>query len=191
MQKEENKLRGRYNPKSARWPILFKVRLLAWNIVNQTLFRWSPFFCYSWRRLLLQLFGATISRSATIGRTAIIEVPWNLELGENSMIGKNCWIMCSGHVKIGNNVQISEYVKILAGSHNSNSVNYEPIMAPIEIEDDCWIASCAMIVAGGKRKLKIGRGAIVGAGAVVFSRVNPMTIVVGNPAEYLADRVLA
>lgn len=181
---------GTFNPKAAKWPIMFKLRLWLWNFVNITLFRYSPFFCFGWRRFLLRLFGASVAKTATIGRTAIIEVPWNLEIGENSMIGKNAWVMCSGKVTIGKNVAISEYVRILAGSHKTDSINYEPVITPINIEDDCWIASCAMLVAAGKRPLKIGKGAIVAAGAVVFSNVRTMTIVVGNPAEYLTDRVL-
>lgn len=180
-----------YDPKGSKWPFLFKLSLLAWNMVNMTLFRYSPFICYGWRRFLLRLFGAKVSSSATIGRTAIIDVPWNLSIGENSMIGKHSWIMCTGGVEIGDNVVIGEYVRVLAGSHKSNSANYEPVTAPVIVEDDCWIASCAMLVAGGTRPLKIGKGAIVGAGAVVFSNVKSLTIVVGNPAEYLTDRVLS
>jgi len=180
-----------YNPKAAKWSILYRVRKTAWDIVNCTLFRFSPFFCYGWRRFLLRLFGASISRTASIGRTAIINVPWNLTMDDNSMICKNAWVMCSGKVSIGRNSMIGEYSKVLAGSHNSNSLTYSFVTPPIVIEDDCWIASGAMLVAGGKRPLKIGRGAIVGAGAVVFANVKSMTIVVGNPAEYLTDRVLS
>lgn len=179
-----------YNPKAAAWPLKFKFRVNAWNIINATIFRVTPFFCYGIRRFLLRMFGACIAKGVTISRTARIEVPWNLSIGENSMIGKNAWVLCSGKVTIGKNVSISENVTILAGSHASNSTDYKPVMAPIEIGDNCWIATGAMVAAGGTRRLKIGSGAIVGAGAVVFTNVKAMTIVIGNPAEYLTDRVL-
>lgn len=178
------------NPKGAKWPIYTKVRMLLWRCVNVTLFQYSPFFFYGWRRFLLRIFGATIAKGATIGRTAIIDSPWNLTMEENSMIARNAWVMCSGKVHIGKNSLVGEYVKVLAGSHKSNSKGYDFVMAPIYIEDECWIASGAMVVAGGTRPLKIGHGAIVGAGSVVFSNVKAMTIVVGNPAEYLTDRVV-
>lgn len=178
------------DPKDAKWPICAKLRMLLWRCVNVTLFQYSPFFFYGWRRFLLRMFGATIAKGATIGRTAIIDSPWNLTMGENSMIARNAWVMCSGKVHIGKNALVGEYVKILAGSHKSNSKGYDFVTAPIYIEDECWIASGAMVVAGGTRPLKIGRGAIVGAGSVVFSNVKAMTIVVGNPAEYLTDRVV-
>ena len=178
------------NPKGARWPIHTKLKMLLWRGVNATLFRYSPFFFYGWRRFLLRMFGAVIAKGATTARSAIIDSPWNLTMGENSMIARNAWVMCSGKVHIGKNSLIGEYAKILAGSHKSSSKDYDFVMAPIYIEDECWIASGAMVVAGGTRPLKIGRGAIVGAGSVVFSNVKAMTIVVGNPAEYLTDRVV-
>jgi len=56
------------------------------------------------------------------------------------------------------------------------------------IGNDCWIASCAILASGGRRKLKIGDGAIIGAGAVVFLNVKPLAIMAGNPAEQIAER---
>lgn len=182
---------GGYDPKGARWPMRLKLARIVWDTINCTLFRFSPFFCYGWRRFLLRMFGANVAGSATVGRTAVINSPWNLTMEDNSMICKNAWVMCSGRVTIGKNSLIGEYAKILAGSHNSRSLTYSFETPPIVIEDDCWVASGAMLVAGGKRPLKIGKGSIVAAGAVVFANVKPMTIVVGNPAEFLTDRVLS
>ena len=56
----------------------------------------------------------------------------------------------------------------------------------VVIEEDVWIAANVTLLKG----VTVGRGAIVGAGSVVFSNVKAMTIVVGNPAEYLTDRVV-
>jgi acetyltransferase-like isoleucine patch superfamily enzyme len=47
------------------------------------------------------------------------------------------------------------------------------------IEDDCWIGANAVILGG----VHIGRGAIVGAGAVVTKDVPSMAIAVGVPAR--------
>jgi acetyltransferase-like isoleucine patch superfamily enzyme len=54
-----------------------------------------------------------------------------------------------------------------------------PTTRPITIGDDVWIGMRAIILAG----VTIGRGAVVGAGAVVTDDVPPMTIVSGNPAR--------
>jgi acetyltransferase-like isoleucine patch superfamily enzyme len=49
---------------------------------------------------------------------------------------------------------------------------------PVVLEDDVWIGCKATILKG----TRIGRGAIVAAGAVVHRDVPPWTVVVGNPA---------
>jgi virginiamycin A acetyltransferase len=56
---------------------------------------------------------------------------------------------------------------------------------PQVIEDDVWIGHNAMILPGCRR---IGRGAIIGAGAVVTRDVPRYTIVAGNPARPLRER---
>lgn len=48
---------------------------------------------------------------------------------------------------------------------------------PVVIEDDVWIGLNAIILKG----VKIGRGAVVGAGSVITRDVEPYTIVVGSP----------
>ena len=179
-----------YDPKAVRWPIGIKIRRALWSGVNGTLFRFSPFFCYGWRRFLLRCFGAKIDKSATISRTVRIVSPWNLTMERNSMIGHYAWAMCSGKVHIGENAIVGEYVKVVAGSHNTRSRGYDFVMSGVIIQRDAWVATSAILVAAGKRDLKIGAGSIVAAGAVVFNSVKPMTIVVGNPAEFLADRVI-
>lgn len=55
----------------------------------------------------------------------------------------------------------------------------------IVIEDDVWFGHNAVILPGAKT---IGRGAVVGAGAVVTKPVEPYAIVVGNPARVLKKR---
>lgn len=55
---------------------------------------------------------------------------------------------------------------------------------PIEIGNDVWIGMRAIILDG----VKIGNGAIVGAGAVVTSDVPPYAIVAGIPAQLVRYR---
>ena len=51
----------------------------------------------------------------------------------------------------------------------------------IVIEDKVWIGINATVLPG----VKIGYGAIIGAGSVVTKDVEPMSIVAGNPARFI------
>ncbi|MBN4056316.1 hypothetical protein JYT20_01205 [Rhodothermus sp. AH-315-K08] len=53
--------------------------------------------------------------------------------------------------------------------------------SPIVIEDDVWLATRATILRG----VRIGRGAVVAAGAVVTKDVEPYTLVAGVPAKQI------
>lgn len=65
-------------------------------------------------------------------------------------------------------------------SHESDLISKGSII----IEDDVWIGSNSVILSG----VKIGRGAIIGAGSVVTKDVEPYTIVAGNPAKKIRER---
>lgn len=55
---------------------------------------------------------------------------------------------------------------------------------PIIIEDDVWIGAGVIILPGRR----VGKGAIVGAGAVVAVDVKPYTVVGGNPLSVIGTR---
>jgi acetyltransferase-like isoleucine patch superfamily enzyme len=59
-----------------------------------------------------------------------------------------------------------------------------PPLPETVIEDDVWIGHRAILKAG----VRIGRGAIVGAGAVVTKDVSPYWIVGGVPAQKIGER---
>ncbi len=63
-------------PKGFRGKSKFIIQL--WWIVQGTLFRLSPQFMYSLRRLLLRLFGAKIGNNVLIRPTVKILYPWKL-----------------------------------------------------------------------------------------------------------------
>ena len=59
----------------------------------------------------------------------------------------------------------------------------EPSVLSIEIGDDVWIGARAVVLGGAR----IGRGSIVGAGAVVQGVVPAYSVVAGNPARVVAS----
>ncbi len=99
------------------------------------------------------------------------------------VIGSNCSIQSCVYipprVKIGNNVFIAPRVVF-------TNDRYPPSRRLIEtiVEDDVVIGANATIVAG----IRIGKGAVVAAGAVVVKDVPPDTVVAGVPAKPIMSR---
>ena len=56
------------------------------------------------------------------------------------------------------------------------------ISEDIIVEEDCWIGTGAIILAGAH----LGRGSIVGAGSIVTKDIPPYAVVAGNPAKIIA-----
>lgn len=102
-------------------------------------------------------------------------------------------------LEIGNYVSIAKGVQFtLGGNHYYKRFTTYPFRAKFEdlhfvetwskgkiiIEDDVWLGTEAFIMPG----VRIGKGAIVGARAVVTADVPPYAIVAGNPAKLIKYR---
>lgn len=86
------------------------------------------------------------------------------------------------NLAIGDRVSIAPRVTIVTSSHPNQSRirSFAPVAkGPVTIQEDAWIGAHAVILPG----VTIGRGAIVGAGAVVSGDVPPFVIVAGQPAR--------
>lgn len=109
-----------------------------------------------------------------------------ITIGNNVYIGYATLLSCADNITVGNNVRIAEGCRIFDNNNHPidplERMNNEPVgdqdIAPVFLEDCCWIGSHAAILKG----VTVGMGAIVATGAVVTKNVAPMTIVAGNPA---------
>jgi len=151
----------------------------------QPLFRYSPRTFFRWRRFLLRFFGAIIGKHVNIYNSAIIYMPWNLEIGDWSAIGEYAYIYNLGKIKIGEKVTISQRVHLCAGTHDYSDPVMPLLKPPIEIQDQAWVAADAFVGPG----VTIGGGAVVGARSVVLKDIDPWVVVVGNPAKEIKKRV--
>ena len=108
----------------------------------------------------------------------------NIYIGDNSFINFNVSMIDLGKIKIGNRVLIGPGTGIFTAIHPIDpEIRATGIEkgADIIIEDDVWIGGNATILPG----VKIGKGAIIGAGSVVTKDIPEMTIAAGNPAKVI------
>lgn len=112
-----------------------------------------------------------------------------MQIGDNTWIGQQCMFHSGGGLVIGSNVGIGPGVQILTTEHVDPSRDMPLVSAPVTrgkvlLEDDCNIGWGAIILPG----VTIGRGALVGAGAVVTRDVKAYSVTAGVPARLLRDR---
>lgn len=116
-----------------------------------------------------------------------IRAPYNLEIGEGSIIGDSCLLDSRNGIKIGKNVNLSSEVHIWTEQHNYRNPYFKCYASSdmgVVIEDMVWIGSNTIILP----RVKIGRGAVVCAGAVVTKEIQPYAVVAGIPAKVIAIR---
>lgn len=118
-----------------------------------------------------------------------IYFPQNVKIGSNVFFNRGVFITARDTVSIGNNVLIGPNAVINSGNHNYKNRNLcinrqGHSTAPIIIEDDVWIGANCTILKG----VKIGKGAVIGAGCVVTKDVSPYSVVVGNPLKVISYR---
>jgi putative colanic acid biosynthesis acetyltransferase WcaF len=125
---------------------------------------WCP---SSLRVAILRLFGARIGQGVLIRHNVRIHWPWKLTVGDDVWIGVDAWLLNLEPITIGSDVCISQGAMLCTGSHDAKSPTFEFDNAPITVKDGAWIAARATILRG----VNIGRGAVIGATALVHSNV--------------------
>lgn len=117
-----------------------------------------------------------------------IVAPENIKIDDNVHIGNNAYLDGRGGIVIGENTHISRNFVVHSSSHNYQGFRlpYDDtyILKPITIERNVWIGTNVVIVPG----IKIGEGAIVGAGTVVSKSVPPLAIVGNQPVRIIKYR---
>lgn len=130
-----------------------------------------------------------MGKQVMIGHGSFIQSPQKVSIGNYSYINPHCIIGGQGGVTIGNFVMISYNCNIVSANHGYSNwqkpMRLQGIVTkPVVIHDDVWIGANAVILPG----VTIGRGAIIGANAVVTKNVDEYAIVGGVPAKLLKYR---
>jgi acetyltransferase-like isoleucine patch superfamily enzyme len=133
----------------------------------------------------------TLGNNVYLGHRSILKGYHLNELiiGDDVWIGQNCYFHSAGGIRIGSRVGIGPSVSILTSFHREEGrpipiLQSDLLLAPVVIEDDCDIGLGAILLPG----VTIGRGAQVGAGAVVTHDVPAYTVTAGVPARVLRER---
>lgn len=162
-----------------------KVVTQLWWFIQDSLFRFSPKFMYSFRCFLLRIFGARIGKGVLIRPSAKITYPWKLTVGDFSWIGDDSVIYNLGSIDIGSNVAIAHRVYLCTGYHEIDKVTFDIGAKAITIEDEVWLPNDVFIGPG----VTIGRGVVVGARSSVFSDMPEGMICYGTPAKPMKPRL--
>ncbi|WP_429326475.1 acyltransferase [Paraburkholderia sp. GAS348] len=132
---------------------------------------------------LWRLRGISVGRLTALGKARISGRGSRLSIGDECALGR-CTIALHDEVRIGRRVVINDGVLILTASHDVDDPLWRHKRAPITIGDYVWIATGAIILPG----VRLGRAAVVGAGAVVSRDVPAGGVVGGNPAQLIRSR---
>jgi acetyltransferase-like isoleucine patch superfamily enzyme len=129
---------------------------------------------------------------ASIHQDSVIEVGMGgrLIVGKDTHIQPRCQISAyKGTVAIGENVQIAPGCAFYPYNHGiaaGESIQRQPLQTKggIVVEDDVWVGFGVIVLDG----VRIGKGAVLGAGAVVTSDIPSNAIAAGVPARVVGTR---
>ena len=167
-------------------------------------------FALMMRRVLWRALAARAGDGLQVGSGAGFKHPETFEIGDGVFIGAQSFIQgrFDGTCRIGDHVWIGPQsyfdardlvieahvgwgpgAKVLGSMHTGEPVDVPIVQTPLDIKPvriEAWadIGVNAVILPG----VTVGRGSIVGAGAVVSKDVEPFSIVAGVPAVFVRWR---
>lgn len=111
-----------------------------------------------------------------------------IRIGANCLIGEYTVIRGQGGVEIGDRVYTSPMTQILAVDHvfqdSETPFSEQGITAQgIIIEDDVWLGASSIVTDG----VRIGKGSVIAAGAVVTKDIPPHSVAAGVPAKVIME----
>lgn len=126
------------------------------------------------RERLVSLVDPTVfvSRTATVGVGCVLYP--HCFVGLNARIGDGAF--CLSGCLINHDTVLEDRVVLASGASLAGSVH---------VEADCYLGQACTV----RQELRIGRGSLIGMGAVVVKDVPPNSVIVGNPGQRVRDRV--
>jgi acetyltransferase-like isoleucine patch superfamily enzyme len=136
------------------------------------------------RKFFYRMAGMKIGKGSVIHMWANFFEPNGITVGEDTIIGDHAFLDGRAPLYIGNHTDIASSVMIYNSEHDLENEDFSAREEPVEIGDYVFIGPRAIILPG----VKIGKGAVVAAGAVVTKDVPDFAIVGGIPARVIGER---
>jgi acetyltransferase-like isoleucine patch superfamily enzyme len=190
--------------------LITHIQLRVWRALHSR----SEFCCEVWRRAALRLQGVELGQACRIGSAVQVSLirpaqgrlivgsgsefccgvvitayGGTIRIGANTHIGPYVVLYGHGGIEIGRDSLLSPHSRIIAANHSMpparQTVRSQPdLPLPVFIGDDVWIGAGATILGG----VRIGRGAVIAAGAVVVKDVPEYSVVGGVPAMLIREQ---
>jgi maltose O-acetyltransferase len=142
---------------------------------------------YNWFRLFCLRNIISVGKDCRIMRNIYIGNGNGIKIGNNCRINEACRL---DNVQIGDYVMIARESILLGKMHEFKElevpmeVQGNKAVNPIVIESDVWIGMRVIILPG----LRIKKGCIIGAGAIVTRDTEPYGVYGGIPARLIKSR---
>ena len=155
------------------------ITILPYSLIGNTLRR-----MYWTKRLKVQSNKIAIFPGVKFFSVDSIKIGGGVNINYNVLIDAS-----EGSIQIGNNVLIGPNCVLRAADHVFSDIT-QPINRQghiggrIIIEEDCWLSANVVVL----RDVTIGKGSVIGAGAVVTKSIPPYSIAVGIPARVIGQR---
>lgn len=136
------------------------------------------------RKAIFEAAGVKIGLGSTIHMGCRFFNPSGVRIGVDTKIGDNAFLDGRAELVIGDHVDLASQVLIYNSEHDHDSKEFKATIEPVSIGDYVFVGPRSIILPG----VKIGRGAVVAAGAVVTANVEDFAIVGGVPARKIGER---
>lgn len=161
-----------------------KVKARLWKLVWLFLYRPTPWFMNKYRIFLLNVFGAKVSYKAKLSNSASIEYPWNLTMEDFSSIGEKTWVYCLDKILIEEYACVGQYSKLVTGTHNYMSADFELVLKPIIIGKGAWLTCDVFLLPG----VSVGSYSVIGARSLVSKDIPMNSVAHGVPCKVTHNR---
>ncbi|PMO59268.1 hypothetical protein BCT07_09665 [Vibrio breoganii] len=132
----------------------------------------------------------TIGRQCSLRNYAVLSPGHgSISIGNNSAIGAFNYFDGNGGIEVGNDVRFGPHCAVYSANHTFADIDHTIASQPLDyakviIEDDVWVGSHSVILAG----VRIGTGTVISAGSIVTKDVEPYCVVAGVPAKVIKRR---